>query len=269
MNMKRILALVSCICLLAFGLVGCQPSAEQKAAESTAAFSGTWDINTMTVSDSVTSAEDFQTLKEQGYEVFLIFSNENEVAFYMFGDVENSTWEPIDANTANVDLRGETYEMKLDGDTLTLEGGSTKFEFVKSEEDRNIDDYLLPDAEPKELQINPVTITDDDLCTLTVVSKEVDNSGNVGFNVQIVNKNAERALLIEPEEGTFKVGGAEVKLLGDGTSNPSDQGSAYFYVKAVDIGANTIDALSDLEGSLVVMDAATREVLGNYTYKID
>ena len=185
---KSALALMACILALAFALVGCGGSK----ADPEEAFLGSWKLSGGEIYGEELDDETIKTMEEWGLNCILILDEDGEGQLDLFGDVEDITWKVKSDGTAKISAEDVDFKATLKDDTLTLKDGDDNISFTKSKKD--LSDTVKKDrdmakaneeAEEEEAEgkgtrkaITPaVTVTDDDLCTITVTEKFEDEWG--------------------------------------------------------------------------------------------
>lgn len=185
---KSALALMACILALAFALVGCGGSK----ADPEEAFLGSWKLSGGEIYGEELDDETIKTMEEWGLNCILILDEDGEGQLDLFGDVEDITWKVKSDGTAKISAEGVDFKATLKDGTLTLKDGDDNISFTKSKKD--LTDTVKKDrdmakaneeAEEEEAEgkgtrkaITPaVTVTDDDLCTITVTEKFEDEWG--------------------------------------------------------------------------------------------
>ncbi|MEE0278458.1 MAG: hypothetical protein UD455_00360, partial [Collinsella bouchesdurhonensis] len=217
---KSALALMACILALALALVGCGGSK----ADPEEAFLGSWKLSGGEIYGEELDDETIKTMEEWGLNCILILDEDGEGQLDLFGDVEDITWKVKSDGTAKISAEGVDFKATLKDDTLTLKNGDDNISFTKSKKD--LSDTVKKDcdmakaneeAEEEEAEgkgtrkaITPaVTVTDDDLCTITVTEKFEDEWGTIGLTVEITNKSDKDLTFYSPSgktnvDGTMK-----------------------------------------------------------------
>ena len=196
---KSALALMACILVLAFALVGCGGSK----ADPEEAFLGSWKLSGGEIYGEELDDETIKTMEEWGLNCILILDEDGEGQLDLFGDVEDITWKVKSDGTAKISAEGVDFKATLKDDTITLKDGDDNISFTKSKKD--LSDTVKKDrdmakaneeAEEEEAEgkgarkaITPaITVADDDLCTITVTEKFEDEWGTIGLTVEVTNK---------------------------------------------------------------------------------
>lgn len=127
MKKLGIIAVLCCTFALCAALVGCggEPPVDE-AAVAKEAFAGSWELMSMSQGDDTTSSDDVQMLAALGMKVTLSLNDDGTAKLVVFDSTMAGTWEAVDATTATAVLDGQSVDMTLDGEQLTLaESGST------------------------------------------------------------------------------------------------------------------------------------------------
>ena len=97
------------------------------------AFSGTWDLLSLTQGDVETSEEDVKTLAALGMEVHLDLNEDGSAELDLFDDVKKGTWEVTAASAGTITLDGDAVDMIIEDETLSMTQGDTTLYFKKGE----------------------------------------------------------------------------------------------------------------------------------------
>lgn len=126
--MKRFLLAVMCACVLVVGLVGCS----DPIAASKTAFTGTWQIYSMTDGETERAPEDIDKLRDMGMNVYLELNEDGTAVLNLFGSEDEGSWEPKTATTASVTLSsGAAVEMTISDDKLSMKENDNVLTFSK------------------------------------------------------------------------------------------------------------------------------------------
>ena len=127
MKKLGIIAVLSCVVALCAALVGCggEPPVDE-ATVAKEAFAGSWELTSMSQNGDTTTSDDVQMLAALGMKVTLSLNEDGSAKLVVFDSTMTGTWEAADATTATAVLDGQSVDMTLDGEQLTLaESGST------------------------------------------------------------------------------------------------------------------------------------------------
>lgn len=128
--MKKIALVFALALALSFGLASCGGAPKE---DFTPNFAGTWELIQVEGGDNSLSQDDFVMLKDLGMSCTLNLAEDGTYTFDMFGDVSSDAWEAVAADTATLTMSGQSVNVTLANDTLTLEqGGSEKLVFSKA-----------------------------------------------------------------------------------------------------------------------------------------
>ncbi|MBQ3302308.1 MAG: hypothetical protein IJH04_09255 [Eggerthellaceae bacterium] len=292
--MKKIgLALCLAMALL-LALAGCggssgSPKSSDAAAQGKAAFAGTWVLKSMQSENSITTEDDLKVLDELGLEVYLVLDSgaDAKASFVLFGEATNGTWKAESAESATLTLEKQVIAMALEDDELTLEQGASKLTFKKGE-DRELPsgesassaaaassgaaEPSKPDGANKEENLfddsDRVVLADDEIATVTVVGMVVDMYGDPGYYLEIVN-NTEDPLVVSTRSDSFSVNGMlQNAWLYAEVDGGKTVGDAFLYFDREETGLTGLSDLEAVEGTIVVEDANTYEVLTEYGFQM-
>ena len=273
---KSALALMACILVLAFALVGCGGSK----ADPEEAFLGSWKLSGGEIYGEELDDETIETMEEWGLNCILILDEDGEGQLDLFGEVEDVTWKVKSDGTAKISAEDVDFKATLKDDTLTLKDGDDKISFTKSKKD--LSDTVKKDrdmakaneeAEEEEAEgkgtrkaITPaITVADDDLCTITVTEKFEDRWGIVGLKVEITNKT-DKDLTFHSVSGktsvnnTMKTGWFSCRMMGG--TNATEK----FTFSTGDL--NSIDELVNINFTIGVYEDDTYEDIASYSATI-
>lgn len=281
---KSALALMACILVLAFALVGCGGSK----ADPEEAFLGSWKLSGGEIYGEELDDETIKTMEEWGLNCILILDEDGEGQLDLFGDVEDITWKVKSDGTAKISAEGVDFKATLKDDTITLKDGDDNISFTKSKKD--LSDTVKKDREAAEddtsgtssgtgsttsgtsdsRDINEpilpaVTVADDDLCTITVTEKFEDRWGIIGLKVEITNKT-DKDLTFHSVSGktsvnnTMKTGWFSCRMMGG--TNATEK----FTFSTGDL--NSIDELVNINFTIGVYEDDTYEDIASYSATI-
>ena len=273
---KSALALMACILVLAFALVGCGGSK----ADPEEAFLGSWKLSGGEIYGEELDDETIETMEEWGLNCILILDEDGEGQLDLFGEVEDVTWKVKSDGTAKISAEDVDFKATLKDGTLTLKDGDDKISFTKSKKD--LSDTVKKDrdmakaneeAEEEEAEdkgtrkaITPaITVADDDLCTITVTEKFEDRWGIIGLKVEITNKT-DKDLTFHSVSGktsvnnTMKTGWFSCRMMGG--TNATEE----FSFSSGDL--DSIDDLVNINFTIGVYEDDTYEDIASYSATI-
>lgn len=294
--MKRrntITACLACALALCLALAGCGSgggSTNTTNANATTAtvsdeaqqFVGYWQVESVSADGEEISADDINTLRSlggTGSDFILYLAEDGTGTYDAFGEVDDLTW---DADKATVTTSSDNVTMGIsieDGKLVLTEDSTSSATFTKGEE--SLADTLAADKKASEesdsgaaieegtdaqatsQDIDPVTVADDDTCTITVTKKAVDDWGDAGYTVEIQNKSDRRISVWVPADVTA-VNGTMDELYGTATLLSGTNATKFFYFDDLD----SIDQLTNVQTTFAVYDADTYDDLASYTVTI-
>ena len=264
---KKLAALLAAACAFAlcFALAGCGGSDPSKN------FVGTWVLSGGEMDGEPINDETLSLMKSFGMDVYLTFDEDGSVSFVLFGEKMSGNWKAKNASTATLTFDGDSGDVKLADDKLTLESDGDKLVFEKGEVPakssgstsagtaNSTNTSTASDASAgKDLN---VSIADDDVCTITVLSSGTDFSDDPGYNVIVANKT-DRTIYVYAEYDSFSVNG---KMMDPGSGakvKPGKNGDFFMYFSELD----SVEDLVDVEGTLVVVDEDSWNELARYNF---
>lgn len=128
---KHLGVLLACVCAFALclGLAACGGSGSTNKAD----YAGTWSLTGLVEDGEETSQEDLDLLASMGLEVFLNLNEDGTMAFVLFGEPLDGTWDITGDNQLGITMEGETTTATVEGGTLTMEQDGSKMTFTKGE----------------------------------------------------------------------------------------------------------------------------------------
>lgn len=293
--MKRRNAIIAClVCALALclALASCGGGGSSNAATSNATstetssnaseYTGYWQIESLDVDGEQLTSDDIQTLRDlggSGSDFILYLAEDGTGTFDSFGEVDDLTW---DADKATVTTSSDNVTMGIaiqDGKLVLTEDSTSSATFTKGED--SLADVIAADRKAAEesdsgaaiedgtdtqattQDIDPVTVADDDTCTIRITKKAVDDWGDAGYTVEIQNKSDRRISVWVPADVTA-VNGTMDELYGTATLLSGTNATKFFYFDDLD----SIDQLANVQTTFEVYDADTYESLASYTVTI-
>lgn len=270
---KRWVALFMSMIALCLVLAGCASGGAGGGADAAKSFIGDWKLVGMEENGESTSSEDIALMEQMGVTVTLSFKEDKSCALSVFGEETSGTWEAKSPSEAAITIEGQTITATLANEVLTLEDNGTKMMFGKGvpEPSANAADpgtaAVEESAEESDETAVPIgqTIADDEICTIEVIDKKVDWADDPGYTLKITNKS-DKAIRVSAKYDTFSVNGkmAEPELYETVQSGKYVEGFMWFSGDDVD----GVDALTNVEGTIEVMDDASYETLREYPFAL-
>ena len=270
---KRWVALFMSLIALCLVLAGCATGGAGGGADAAKSFIGDWKLVGMEENGESTSSEDIALMEQMGVTVTLSFKEDKSCALSVFGEETSGTWEAKSPSEAAITIEGQTVVATLANEVLTLEDNGTKMMFGKGvpKPSANAADpgttAAEESAEESDETAVPIgqTIADDEICTIEVIDKKVDWADDPGYTLKITNKS-DKAIRVSAKYDTFSVNGkmAEPELYETVQSGKYVEGFMWFSGDDVD----GVDALTNVEGTIEVMDDASYETLREYPFAL-
>ena len=287
-KMVKLLA-ATCLAALCIALAACGNSNSP---------AGTWDYDAETLAAYVgDDLSDEQKAAAQKI-MFLNLNDDGTLDFVMYGDDMTGTWKQNDKGLTLV-IEDEEVAATLADGKLTFDDEEGGMGFVKASSKRTLptedeaNDALATmlgfdlgeiefedtsgdleatfdeaDYEPKELNEleQPVTIADDDTCTIIVTATGVNGFGDPGYNLKVTNK-LDKAIYVTEQE--FTIGGKEVAAYSDETVEAGETAEVFLAFDAADLGENaSVATLVDVKGILEIDDDETVDELTTYPFNM-
>lgn len=266
---KRWVALFMSMIALCLVLAGCASGGAGGGADAAKSFIGDWKLVGMEENGESTSSEDIALMEQMGVTVTLSFKEDKSCALSVFGEETSGTWEAKSPSEAAITIEGQTVVATLANEVLTLEDNGTKMMFGKGvpEPSANAADPGTAAVEESDETAVPIgqTIADDEICTIEVIDKKVDWADDPGYTLKITNKS-DKAIRVSAKYDTFSVNGkmADPELYETVQSGKYVEGFMWFSGDDVD----GVDALTNVEGTIEVMDDASYETLREYPFAL-
>lgn len=287
-KMMKLLA-ATCLAALCIALAACGNSNSP---------AGTWDYDEATlaayVGDDMTNEQKTAAQKI----MFLNLNEDGTLDFVMYGDDMKGTWKQNDKGLTII-IEDEEIPATLADGKLTFNDEEGGMGFVKASskralpteeeanealsamlgfdlgevefEDSSSDiESTFDEADYKPTELNaleqPVTIADDDRCTITVTATGVNGFGDPGYNLQVVNKTNKAIYVTEQE---FTIGGTEVAAYSDETVDANATADVFLAFDAADLGDNaSVASLVNVKGTLEIDDDETVDELATYAFSM-
>lgn len=128
MKKAGIIAILCCVFALSMALVGCGGGG----ADPKQAFIGTWELVEMNDNGTVTSQSDLEQLKALGITITAEFNENGSASINMMGEKMEGTWEATGANAGKITIDGQSVDMKIDGDKLSMSQNNQTLTFQKA-----------------------------------------------------------------------------------------------------------------------------------------
>lgn len=266
---KRWVALFMSMIALCLVLAGCASGGAGGGADAAKSFIGDWKLVGMEENGESTSSEDIALMEQMGVTVTLSFKEDKSCALSVFGEETSGTWEAKSPSEAAITIEGQTVVATLANEVLTLEDNGTKMMFGKGvpEPSANAADPGTAAVEESDETAVPIgqTIADDEICTIEVIDKKVDWADDPGYTLKITNKS-DKAIRVSAKYDTFSVNGkmAEPELYETVQSGKYVEGFMWFSGDDVE----GVDSLTNVEGTIEVMDDASYETLREYPFAL-
>lgn len=283
-------ALAACLALTGCGGGGSTSDGSSSNTSATSSnvstYAGYWQIDSMSVDGEEISSDNIQTLRELGGtgSNFILYLAEDGTGSYdAFGEVDDLTWD-ADKATVTTSSDNVTMDMSIeDGKLVLREDESSSATFTKGED--SLADQLASDSKAAEEEasgasiedgtdtgattqaIDPVTVADDDLCTITITEKAVDDWGDPGYTVSIQNKSDRRITVHIPVDVTA-ADGTMAELYGAATLLAGTKSTEFFYFMASDGVVTDLESLTNVQTTFAVYDADSYDDLASYTVTI-
>lgn len=218
-----------------------------------------------------------------GFDAALNLEDEDMAELLLADTYLDGTWT-TNGSEATIEFEESgSARAYVSGDKLILgaDNGS-KLVFVKG----NMDEYLgtevstevegvegmeglgsdVETVEEDIKDIDPVTIADDNTCTITVTGKGTDFTADPGYRVTIKN-NTDKTIYVVADED-FKVNGGNYEAGIGEVVDPKDEIETFLYFSHDELGGG-VDKLKGVEGKLFVGDDDTSEQIATYDFKMD
>lgn len=271
---KGVIAVLACVFALSLALVGCGSGGNSMKA----AWIGTWDLNEMDDNGEVTNADDIAALREYGLDVYLELNRDGTSTFMLFGEEMTGTWDASSETKATLTMEGQTVDMSIADDRLSLTQDGSTLIFVKGE-DRSDDSKSsssasaeassssAASADDELVKIDQLVLADDDVAKITFDAMKVDEYGDPGYTCTITN-NSKKKVYVYSANG-WTVNGAEV---GDPVLleaiEPGDTVKGFMWFDHEETGIESTSDLVAVEGLIVVEDYESGDQLADYTFKM-
>lgn len=269
--MKRVfLAVTVIICAFSVAVVGCSSGGTATNANEDS-YKGFWAIEDESL--GFTAA---LSLEEESFAGLLVSDSYFEGTWVMDGSNVKITLEDASATPVSAHLDGDklilgseqgshlvfkkSSEEEYYGDT-DVSGG--ELSSASSEEAALFEDVEIVDEKIDDIQ--PVSVADDSVVKIEATGKGTDFTSDPGYRLSITNKTKKSFFI--GATGPFKVNGKELEAgLGD-VIEAGETVETFIYFDKNELGGS-VEALKDVEGTIVVFDEETEKELGSYTFKM-
>lgn len=171
-------------------------------------------------SGSESESEAWQTIREQesmleafGYGTYVQLKADGTGTYDMLGTVYDATWDPDVATLTVIGGNSEDGSDRVlpiaiqDGQLVvgTAEGieyYADLFDKASGSDEERVAQKIASDVEETEnaaaettQAIDPVTVVDDDVCTIKVTAKLVDVLGDTGYTIEFTNKTSQTVVV--------------------------------------------------------------------------
>ena len=266
---KFILATAMAACI---ALSGCENSTSSED------LLGVWEIDSAkfgNASESLTTKE-INQLKEAGHNIIIQLKENGTYRYDFLGEVVEGEWSETSEESISMDLGGEAITLSLKGDKLRFDQNDQVFYFIKSNatigsgiggaSPNNDDEKNTSDANTLEQSMAGAAwvISDSDMCSFLIYSEELDEMGNPGYSIRIVNNHIS-PIEVSAEAGSFTVNGMPAEIELNETIQAGEYVETGMYFKADEIGGG-LEKLLEVSGVIVVADLQTSEILDRFPF---
>lgn len=259
--MKKILLALVLVASMGF-FVACAPSNDEEASRK--AFTGSWSLASMDDGTNLRESEEMDRLKALGLTVSLSLDSDGSAVLWLLGEEDRGSWSPVDASKATITLADrEAVEMTIADDVLTLTQDNYILKFTKGENGNT--DGGSAGGETRTVALEPVTVADDNIVSIEIVEKRSDLVGDRGFTAVVQNRSDE-PIRVQVEEDSSSVDGKMADLSGGQVIQPGKYAEVFFWFNKDSLGSGGLDAIHDVEGTLVVTNQDGSRVLGSYSF---
>ncbi|ACV21487.1 Toxin A [Slackia heliotrinireducens] len=120
---------------LGFGVAGCSSDGSDEGADEIAApvqadYYGQWVVSSIESDgggSGITNQEELESQKELGNDTVFTFNEDGSATLTLYGSDFEATWDYADSGESTVEVLGETFDMDVSGNTLTLTKDDTVF----------------------------------------------------------------------------------------------------------------------------------------------
>lgn len=241
--------------VLAFALAGCSGGTASQAGD----VEGSWVL------------EDASSV---GFDAFLQFNDDGVVQYAVADSWIEGTWDNQDGALSAV-FADQPVKLSVNGDKLTLgSSGASQLVFKRADESTTLDAFLAANGASSDTgiveeqieDIDPVTVVDDDTCSIVVTGKGTDFVADPGYRLAITNKSDEAIYISTMEK--FKVGDVELDAGIGEIIEPGATVDAFMYFSKDELGGGA-EKLAGVSGTLIAYDDKSGEELSSYEFHMD
>ena len=287
--MRRLLIMLCGVFALCVALAGC-------AGGSANSLEGSWDYDDASLAEYLGDEATPEQKEAAKQLMFLNVNSDGTVQWVMYGDAAEGTWEQGD-DGITFTFDEEPYPAELADGKLTIDDGMGGVTFVKAPQARVIpseeqasealgvmlgfdiediemtsgdveeefDETLYQAVDLTEFE-SPITIADDDTCTIVATGAGMNGLGDPGYQLQVTNKT-DKPIYIST--GEFTIAGAEALAYAEETVDANGELGIFMGFDASEMGEDvTVDVLKDVAGSIIVYDDESLEEIATYEVKI-
>lgn len=272
---KKLTALFTVVTALVLSLVlvGCGGGGK----DAKEVFAGNWKATSMTGFDE----DDWEFCESLGMSIVLTLEDDGTATISIFGESMDGTWEAKSTTECSITLDGDEGTATLKDDVLTLGVDEDTVTFTKISDDE-AEELLAANDELGDLDeegddestdaivdenFEPMTVADDDICTLEVTGKQTDDWGDSGYLFTVKNKT-DKTITFSTTYETSTVDGTMVEFYGSKDVNAGAQAkNVFFYCEG-----DEVPSLDDLKNVVLVVeiwDADTWDTLASYTLELN
>lgn len=239
-------------------------------------FQGSWKMTSI----AGASEDDMALIEAFGMSVVLDLNEDKSASVNMMGETISGSWEAKSATECSFTVDGDTATGKLNGEELTLaiEGEEMTFVKITAEEATELKEASSSmvgafsegnevTAQMYDESFSPVSVADDDICTITLVAKMSDDLGYSGYVADITN-NSDVPLYITAPFDKSSVDGKMVDFYGGETIQPGKTLEGMFF-NASSEDVASIDEMKNVELVIEAWNDDTYEVMGSYTVTLN
>ncbi len=268
----RLLAAALCAFALSFALVGCDGGETSAPTDYSSNFVGSWKLIGLEDETGATSPEDLALMESLGMYIVLELDEDKTASLTMVDELSTGTWKATGASSLAVTIEGETIDGTLEGGEITLAQGDTWMAFAKMTEDEiaamgasgfSGSGYESGSGVVDE-SFAPMTIADDEVCTIDMVSKKTDDWGDSGFLCKVTNNYSE-AIYVTAGLDEFDVNGVLIEFWGGDTIEPGQTKEIFVYAEA-DL-VESLDQLVNVSGAIEAWEDDTLDTLKVYHFE--
>jgi len=268
----RLLAAALCAFALSFALVGCDGGKTSAPTDYSSNFVGSWKLIGLEDETGATSPEDLALMESLGMYIVLELDEDKTASLTMVDELSTGTWKATGASSLAVTIEGETIDGTLEGGEITLAQGDTWMAFAKMTEDEiaamGASGFSGSGYEGGSGVVDegfaPMTIADDEVCTIDIVSRQTDDWGDSGFLCKVTNNYSE-AIYVTAGLDEFDVNGVLIEFWGGDTIEPGQTKEIFVYAEA-DL-VESLDQLVNVSGAIEAWEDDTLDTLKVYHFE--